>query len=94
MKATKDVKDCASRFRDVKESKHYGKTIHCRATIRTAKALICPAKVLPCVDARQRLHGNASDGNEDIAVRQTKPHGKGLYRARQRCRAAAPLPCA
>jgi hypothetical protein len=42
---------------------------------------------LPCVDARQRLHGNALDSNEDIAVRLTKPHGKGL------CRALAPLPC-
>jgi hypothetical protein len=66
---------------------HYGKTLRCRATDRTAKTLFCPAKALPCVDARQRLHGNTSDGNEDIVVHMTKLHGKGL------CRACATLPC-
>lgn len=80
---------------------HYGKTIRCRATDRTAKALICPAKVLPCVDARQRLrrqrrHCRAPDQTarqrplpcaRNVAVRLPLCRARDLYRAR------APLPC-
>jgi hypothetical protein len=66
---------------------HYGKEGRCRATIRTAKGLVCTAKTLPCADARQRPPGNASDGNGTIAVRVDNLHGKG------RCRACAGLPC-
>jgi hypothetical protein len=50
-------------------SSHYGKTARCRATNRTAKGSICPAKALPCEVARQRSPGKDSDGNGIIAVR-------------------------
>ncbi|KAK1691930.1 hypothetical protein QYE76_008627 [Lolium multiflorum] len=61
---------------------HYGKTGLCRASNRTAKDPVRPAKALPCADARQRPPGKASDGSGDVAVRIEHLHGKGRCRAR------------
>ncbi|KAK1642531.1 hypothetical protein QYE76_060336 [Lolium multiflorum] len=57
------------------------KTARCRATNRTAKSPIYPAKALPCEVERQRSPGKDSDGNDIIVVRMANL-------ARQR-----PLPC-
>jgi hypothetical protein len=64
---------------------HYGKNGHCCAPLRTVEDLICTAKVLPCVDARQRPPGKDSDGNGNIVVDHL--HGNVL------CRARTGLPC-
>jgi hypothetical protein len=79
-----------SKHQPMLRSKHYGKILRCRATVRTTKTPLCPAKALPCVEARharQRPPSKGSDGNVNVAVRIANSHGKDL------CRACARLPC-
>jgi hypothetical protein len=68
-------------------SKHYGKTVRCRATNRTAKGSICTAKILPCVAARERLVGKETDGKGYFAERFANSARQSL------CRASRSMPC-
>jgi hypothetical protein len=48
---------------------HYRKRSLYRAWRCTAKGLKYTAKALPCVNPRQRGHGNVTNGNAIVAVR-------------------------